>query len=96
MAKELANEVGLSYTKEKGFAKGVNVRSLPIEGVTQGAFIQIGQWKGKANSIIAPLDDKKFYLGNEHGEDILSTLCQHHVHHGKRAALCCPREKGDR
>jgi len=65
MAKELANEVGLSYTKEKGFAKGVNVRSLPIEGVTQGAFIQIGQWQGKANSIIAPLDDKKFYLGND-------------------------------
>ena len=37
MAKELANKVGLSYTKEKGFIKGVNARSLPIEGIARGA-----------------------------------------------------------
>ena len=29
MAKELADEVGLSYTKEKGIVKGVNARSHP-------------------------------------------------------------------
>ena len=43
MAKELAEEVGLSYTKEKGFVKGINTRSLPIEGVARVALIQIGQ-----------------------------------------------------
>ena len=42
MAKELAEEVGLSYTKEKGFVKGVNARNLPIEGIARGALIQIG------------------------------------------------------
>ena len=42
MAKELAEEVGLSYTKEKGFVKGVNTRNLPIEGIARGALIQIG------------------------------------------------------
>ena len=34
-AKELANEVGLSYSNGKGFVKGINTRSLPIEGVAQ-------------------------------------------------------------
>ena len=63
MTKELADEVSLSYTKEKGYLKGVNARSLPIEGVAQDALIQIGQWKGKADITVAPLDDKKFYLG---------------------------------
>ena len=53
MAKELADEVGRSYTKEKGFVKGVNARSLPIEGVTRGALIQIGQWRGKADITVA-------------------------------------------
>jgi len=28
MAKELADELGLSYTKEKGFVKGLNATSL--------------------------------------------------------------------
>jgi len=54
MTKEFANEVGLSYTKEKGFVKGVNTRSLPIEDVAWGAFIQIGQWQGKVD-ITLPL-----------------------------------------
>jgi len=39
MAKKLVNEVGSSYIKEKGFVKGVNARSLPIEGVARGALI---------------------------------------------------------
>ena len=63
MAKELADEVGLSYTKEKGFVKGVNARSLPIECVAWGALIEIGQWQGKVDITVVLLDDKKFYLG---------------------------------
>ena len=33
MAKELADKVGLPYTKEKGYVKKFNVRTLPIKGV---------------------------------------------------------------
>ena len=33
MVKELADEVGLSYTKDKSFVKVVNARSLSFEGV---------------------------------------------------------------
>ena len=43
MPKEHADEVALSYTKEKGFVKRVNGKSLPIEGVARGALIQINQ-----------------------------------------------------
>jgi len=39
MAKELADKVCLSYTKEKGFVKGVNLRSLPIKGVARDILI---------------------------------------------------------
>ena len=77
MAKELAKEVGLSYTKEKGFVKGVNARSLPIEGVARGALIQIGQWKGKADITVAPLDDKKFYLGIDFLDMVKAFLMPH-------------------
>ena len=35
MTKKLADEASLSYTKEKGFVKGVNAQSLLVEGVAQ-------------------------------------------------------------
>jgi len=41
MAKKLADKMGLSYTKEKGYTKEVNARSLPIKGVARGALVQI-------------------------------------------------------
>ena len=53
----------MSYTKETGFVNGVNARSLPIEGVARGALNQIDRWRGKTDIKIAPLDEKKFYLG---------------------------------
>jgi len=64
MAKELADEVGLSYIKEGKYVKGVNARSLPIHGVARGTPIQIGQKKGKVDITVAPLNDKKFYLAS--------------------------------
>ena len=50
-------------SKRGGYVKGVNARSLPIHGVAHGTPIQIGQWKGKIDITVAPLDDKKFFLG---------------------------------
>ena len=60
IAKELANEIGLSDTKERAFVKGVNARSLPIDGGASGAQIQIGGWKGKVNITVPPLDEVLF------------------------------------
>jgi len=39
IAKELADEIHLPYKKEKGYVKGVNVKSLPIHGVARDADI---------------------------------------------------------
>jgi len=36
MAKELTNEINLPYKKKKGCVKGVNAKSLPIDGVARG------------------------------------------------------------
>ena len=36
---------------------------MPIHGVARGTDIQIGPWKGKVDITVAPLDDRKFYLG---------------------------------
>lgn len=38
-----------------------NAKSLPIHGVARGTPIQIGQWKGKVNINVAPLDDKVLF-----------------------------------
>jgi len=63
MAKELTDEISLPYKKEKGYVKGVNAESLPIHGVARGTNIQVGAWKGKVDITVAPLDDRKFYVG---------------------------------
>jgi len=36
---------------------------LPIHGIARDADIQIGPWKGKVDITVAPLDDRKIYLG---------------------------------
>ena len=63
MAKEIADEISLSYKKEKGYVKGVNAKSLPIHGVARGKDIQVGPRRGKVDITFAPLDDQIFYLG---------------------------------
>jgi len=67
MAKELAKEVGLwpcATPRIEVLSREFNARSLPIKGVARGAFIQIGQWKGKADITVGPLNDKKIYFGH--------------------------------
>ena len=61
--KELAVEISIPYKKEKGYVKGVNVKSLPIHGISWGTDIQVGPWKGKVDITITSLDDQKFYMG---------------------------------
>jgi len=58
-----ANEIRISYKKERGYVKGVNIKSLPIHGIARGNDIQIGPWRGKADITVVSLDDRKFNLG---------------------------------
>jgi len=62
IAKEHADEISLSYKKERGYVKGINVKILPIHGVARGTNIQLGPWERKIVITVAPLDDRKFYL----------------------------------
>jgi len=58
--KKLMDEIGLLFRKEKGYVKGVNVKSLPIYGVARVARvtdIKIKPWRGKIDMTAAPLDD---------------------------------------
>ena len=77
MAKELADEIHLPYKKERGYVKGVNAKSLPIHGVARGADIQIGPWKGKVDITVAPLDDRKFYLGMDFLDKARASIVPH-------------------
>ena len=63
MAKELAEEIGLKYKRERGFVKGVNAECVAINGRARGIDIRIGPWEGKIDITVTPLDEKKFYLG---------------------------------
>jgi len=49
--------------------------------------IQISQWQGKANITIAPLDDKKFYLGIDFLDMVKAFLVPY-------ANTMCTMEKG--
>ena len=52
-ALELANWIGLSYEKEKGYTERVNANILPNYNVARGTVIQIKKWEGKVNITIA-------------------------------------------
>lgn len=87
MAKELADEMGLVYMMEKGYFMGVNANSLPIDGVARDTPIRIGQWQGKADITIAPIDDKKFDLGIDFIDKVKAFLVPY-------ANTMCIMEKG--
>jgi len=63
MTKDLINEIGLLYKKEKDYVKVVNVKISPSNGIACGTDIRIGSWRYKVDTTVYPLNDRKFYLG---------------------------------
>ncbi|KAF2303678.1 hypothetical protein GH714_021160 [Hevea brasiliensis] len=63
MSTQLADEIKLPYEKVQGSVKGMTAESMPISGVAKNENLQIGQWQGKVDITIAPLNEKKLYLG---------------------------------
>ncbi|KAF2319761.1 hypothetical protein GH714_018605 [Hevea brasiliensis] len=63
MSTQLADEIKLPYEKVQGSVKGMTAESMPISGVAKNVSLQIGQWQGKVDITIAPLNKKKLYLG---------------------------------
>ena len=77
MTKELADEISLPYKKEKGYIKGVNVKSLIIHGVARGTDIYVGPWRGKVDKTIAPLHNQKFYMGMDFLDTTKAVIVPH-------------------
>jgi len=51
--------------------------------------------KFKVDIIVAPLYNKKFYLGIDFLDMVKALLMPHNVHHGYGAILCFSHEEGD-
>ena len=84
MVEELDDKIGISYTKQRGFVKGVHAWSLPFEGVARGTQSQIDRCRRKADITFASFDDEKFYLGTDFlnmVKGILVVLHEPYVHH---------------
>ncbi|KAG8611914.1 hypothetical protein MANES_S041516v8 [Manihot esculenta] len=63
MDKGLAEEIGLSYSKHKGYVKGFDQHKVSIAGVARGVDLCIGDFRGKTDIVIVPLEEKLMYLG---------------------------------
>ena len=57
MAKKLADEIGLRYTKATAYAESANSK-FAIIGKAYKVKIRIGQWEGKTYIYIASIDKK--------------------------------------
>ncbi|KAG8652724.1 hypothetical protein MANES_06G126602v8 [Manihot esculenta] len=63
MDKGLVEELELSYSKHKGYVKGFDQYKMSIARVAKGVDLHIGQFRGKIDIIIVPLEEKLMYLG---------------------------------
>ncbi|KAF2303688.1 hypothetical protein GH714_021227 [Hevea brasiliensis] len=74
MSTQLADEIKLPYEKVQGSVKGMIAESMPISGVAKNVSLQIGQWQGKVDITIAPLNEKKLYLGIDFLREVQALL----------------------
>ncbi|XP_049394675.1 uncharacterized protein LOC125858961 [Solanum stenotomum] len=65
MTKKAATRLGLSYKPSNAQLRTVNAPPTPVSGVAHGVSITLGEWQGKANFTVAPLDLFDIILGQE-------------------------------
>ena len=65
MTKKAATRLGLSYNSSNAQIRTVNTPPTPVNGVAHGVSITLGEWQGKANFTVAPLDLFDIILGQE-------------------------------
>ncbi|XP_049397342.1 protein DNA-DAMAGE INDUCIBLE 1-like [Solanum stenotomum] len=56
MTKKAATRLGLSYSSSNAQLRTVNAPPTPVSGVAHGVSITLGEWQGKTNFTVAPLD----------------------------------------
>ncbi|GFZ06587.1 hypothetical protein Acr_18g0007570 [Actinidia rufa] len=63
-AKE-AERLGLKFKEGQGWLKAVNSEARPIYGVARDVWLHIGNWSGKVDFSVVPMDDYPIVLGME-------------------------------
>ena len=63
VTKKAATRLGLSYSSSNAQLRTVNAPPTPVNGVAHGVSITLGEWQGKANFSVAPLDLFDIILG---------------------------------
>lgn len=65
VARRMADAWGLRMSKCPGSLKAVNTKAQPIDGITYAVPFKVGEWAGKVNFHVVPLDDFDVILGND-------------------------------
>ncbi|XP_015158946.1 uncharacterized protein [Solanum tuberosum] len=65
MTKKAATRLGLSYSPSSAQLRTVNAPPTPVNGVAHGVSITLGEWQGKTNFTVAPVDLFDIILGQE-------------------------------
>ena len=65
MTKKAATRLGLSYSSSNAHLRTVNAPLTPVNEVAHGVSITLGEWQGKANFTVAPLDLFDIILGQQ-------------------------------
>lgn len=65
MTKTAATRMGLRYSPSNAQLRMVNGPLTPVSGVAHGVSITLGEWQGKTNFTVAPVDLFDIILGQE-------------------------------
>ena len=65
MTKMVATRLGLCYRPSNAQLRMVYAPLTPVSGVAHGVSITLGEWQGKTNFIVSPLDLFDIILGQE-------------------------------
>ncbi|GFZ17469.1 hypothetical protein Acr_26g0007390 [Actinidia rufa] len=60
-----AERLGLKFKEGQGWLKAVNSEARPIYGVARDVWLHIGNWSGKVDFSVVPMDDYPIVLGME-------------------------------
>ncbi|CAI9112468.1 OLC1v1012922C1 [Oldenlandia corymbosa var. corymbosa] len=65
LTEEVARSLGVKWTPSKGRFKGVNGEWMGLLGEARNVPLKIGNWSGKANFSVPPMDDYGLVFGME-------------------------------
>lgn len=65
MASDVAKQLGLKLKTNLSRIKPVDTEARPVDGIVEGVSIRLGEWQGKGNLLVMPLDTYQLILGQD-------------------------------